>query len=329
MNFLKSAYSKVSLMLILLLTALLSLYLGSAEMTLGDFFGGIWGKESFETEQIIIYLLRLPRVLGAIIAGAGLSLSGLLLQSVTNNELASPNIIGVNSGAGMGVILTLALFPGAVYAVPAAAFAGAFITALFIVGISGKTGMKKSTVILVGVAVTALLNSGISFLSYKDAELLVSYNYFSVGGLSGVRTEELTVPFVIVSLCVIISLVVSRETDTLMLGDSMALSLGVDVKKLRIICLIISSACAGAAVSFVGLLGFVGLVVPHIARKITSGKMKDLIPVSVLLGGILMLLADLVGRVAVAPSEIPVGIVMSFIGAPFFFYLLVRRDKNA
>ncbi len=328
MSFLKSAYGKVSLMLILLLTATISLYLGSAEMSFAEFFGGLLRKEGFFTESIIIYSLRLPRILGAIVAGAGLSLSGLLLQSVTNNDLASPNIIGVNSGAGIGVILTLALFPSAVYAVPAVAFAGAFLTTLLIVGISAKTGMKKSSVVLVGVAVTAILNSVISFLSYRDTDLLSSYNYFSVGGLSGVKAEELTVPFVIVVISIIVCLFIGRETDILMLGDSIALSLGVDVKKLRMLCLIISSACAGAAVSFAGLLGFVGLVVPHIARRLAGGKMKDLIPVSVLSGAILMLLADLAGRTAVKPSEIPVGIVMSFIGAPFFFYLMIRRERN-
>ncbi len=328
MNFLKSAYGKVSLMLILLLTAIISLYLGSAEMSFAEFFGGLLRKEGFETERIIIYSLRLPRVFGAIIAGGGLSLSGLLLQSVTDNDLASPNIIGVNSGAGIGVILTLALFPSAVYAVPVVAFAGAFLTTMLIVGISAKTGMRKSSVVLVGVAVTAILNSVISFLSYRDTDLLTSYNYFSVGGLSGVKTEELTVPFIIVTVSIIISLFFSRETDTLMLGDSIALSLGVNVKKQRMLCLIISSACAGAAESFAGLLGFVGLVVPHISRRLTGGKMKNLIPVSVLSGGIIMVLADLVGRIAVKPSEIPVGIVMSFIGAPFFFYLLIRREKN-
>lgn len=328
MNFLKSAYGKVSLMLILLLTAIISLYLGSAEMSFAEFFGGFLRKEGFETETIIIYSLRLPRVFGAVIAGAGLSLSGLLLQRVTDNDLASPNIIGVNSGAGVGVIVTLALFPSAVFGVSVAAFIGAFLTTLMIVGIASKTGMKKSSVVLVGVAVTAMLNSVISFLSYRDTDLLTGYNYFSVGGLSGVKAEELTVPFIIVAVSIIISLFFSRETDTLLLGDSIALSLGVDVKKQRMLCLIVSSACAGASVSFAGLLGFVGLIVPHIARRLTGGKMKDLIPVSVLSGGILMVLADLLGRTAVKPSEIPVGIVMSFIGAPFFFYLLIRRGKN-
>ncbi len=329
MNFLKSAYGKVSLMLILLLMVLFSLYLGTAEMSFVEFFGGLLRKEGFETESIIIHSLRLPRVLGAIIAGAGLSVSGLLLQSVTNNDLASPNIIGVNSGAGIGVIFTLYLFPTAVYSVPLAAFIGAFVTALFIVGISAKTGMRKSSVVLIGVAVTALLNSGISFLSYIDTDLLTSYNYFSVGGLSGVKMKELVIPFFLISVGTMICLFFSRETDTLMLGDSISLSLGIDVKKLRVLCLIVSSACAGAAVSFAGLLGFVGLIVPHIARKLAGGRMKDLIPVSVISGSILMVFADLVGRTAVSPSEIPVGIVMSFVGAPFFFYLLARRGKYA
>ncbi len=329
MSFFKSAYGKVSLMLILLWVAVISLYFGSAEMTFTEFFLGLLRKENYETESIIIYSLRLPRVLGAIIAGAGLSLSGLLLQSVTGNDLASPNIIGVNSGAGIGVILTLSLFPAAVNIIPITAFAGAFLTTLIIVGISYEAGLRKSKVILVGVAVTAMLNSVISFFSFRDTDVLTGYNYFSVGGLSGVKIQELTVPFIIVTVSIITALIFSRETDALMLGDSLAMSLGVDVKKHRIICLIISSACAGAAVSFSGLLGFIGLVVPHISRKLAGGRTENLVPVSVLSGGILTVLADMVGRTAVKPSEIPLGIVMSFIGAPYFFYLLIRRDKNA
>lgn len=329
MNLLKSAYGKIGLMMILLLTAVMSLCFGSAEMTFGELVGGFLRKEGFETQSLIILSLRLPRVLGAIVAGAGLSLSGLLLQGVTGNDLASPNIIGVNSGAGLSVILSMALFPGVIYAVPLIAFGGAFATTMLIVGIAAKTGMKKSTLILVGVAVTAVLNSVISFISYCDTDLLASYNYFSVGGLSAVKTKELLLPFGIIALGIIVSLFFAGRTDTLMLGDSISLSLGVNVKKHRMLCLALSSACAGAAVSFAGLLGFVGLVVPHISRKTAGSRMKDLVPVSVMLGGILMLIADAVGRTVIAPSEIPVGIVMSFVGAPFFFYLLVRGKRNA
>lgn len=157
-----------------------------------------------------------------------------------------------------------------------------------------------------------------------DTDVLSSYNAFSIGGLSGVKTEALAVPAVLIGMSLIISLMLSRQLGLLALGDSMAVSLGVNVRRLRLAALLLASASAAAVVSFAGLLGFVGLVVPHIARRITTGVRSVLIT-SALCGGILVVLADLVGRIIAAPSELPVGIVMAMIGAPFFFVLLLRQ----
>ena len=313
---------------VLLLTLTASLTFGSAEMSLQGLIGGILRKDGFATESTILYSLRLPRVLGAAIAGVGLSCSGVLLQAVTGNALASPNIIGVNAGAGFAVILVMAFIPAAVYFLPLAAFSGALCTTLFILFLASKISFSKSTVILSGVAVTALLNAGISLISYFDGDLVALYRDFSVGGLSGTVYGKIKLPAIIISVSVIICFIISSRIDTLCLGDSLALSLGVNVKLLRLVCIILASLTAGATVCFAGLLGFVGLVVPHIAKRLTDKGTGFVLLYSCLTGAILVTASDLLGRVILAPTEVPVGIIMSFIGAPFLFYLLIRRKSH-
>ena len=303
-----------------LLAAFLGCAFGSADITVLN----------ADTASIIILNLRLPRVLAALLAGIGLSVSGVLLQSVTGNPLAAPNIIGVNSGAGFFCIVMLTFLPQASAFLPLGAFVGAFLTTLLIVGAANRINYSRGTVILAGIAVTAILNAGISLLSLLDTDVLSAYNAFSVGGLAGVRMGQLFVPAIIIILCLAVSLILSRRIHTLCLGDSLAASLGVRVKRLRILCLICASASAAAVVSFAGLLGFVGLVVPHIARRISGERTSVLLITSSFTGAMLVILADLFGRVLLAPTEIPVGIIMALIGAPFFFAMLFkRRGENA
>lgn len=307
----------------------LALRYGSAAMPWGCFWQGLLRAPGFEAYTLILYTIRLPRILGGLLAGVGLSAAGVLLQSVTGNDLASPNIIGVNSGAGFAVILFLLCRPGAVYALPLAAFFGAFLTTLLIAAMAGKTGGGKTGVILAGIAVTALLNAGISFISLLDADVLTAYNYFSIGSLSGLRLKSLVVPALVIGGSLLPALTAGRKIDLLCLGDGMAASLGLRVKGLRLLCLICASAAAGAVVSFAGLLGFVGLVVPHMARRLVGYGTRDQLAASALTGGIVVILADLGGRILFAPSELPVGIMMAVMGAPFFLWLLLRRKGEA
>ena len=309
---------------LLLLSCALSLRYGSSGMGLKEAISALLGQEGYQTQTLIMYVIRVPRTLGALLAGIGLSVSGVLLQTVTGNDLAAPNIIGVNAGAGFAVIMILYFLPMSYELLPFAAFAGAFATTMVIVAASSRTGRDKTSIILAGIAFTAVLNAAISLLSMLDTDVLSSYNAFSIGGLSGVKTEALAVPAVLIVISLICSLMLSRQLGLLALGDSMAVSLGVNVRRLRLVALLLASPSAAAVVSFAGLLGFVGLVVPHIARRITTGVRSVLIT-SALCGAILVVLADLVGRIIAAPSELPVGIVMSMIGAPFFFVLLLKR----
>ena len=269
-------------------------------------------------------LLRLPRTLAGLLAGAGLGVSGVLLQSVTDNKMASPGLIGVNSGAGFAVILALSLpfFP--IKLIPLAAFSGAFLATLAIIAIAGRMGMTKNTVILSGIAFSAILSAGISLLSLIDADVLVSYNAFSVGSLAGAELSELLLPTILIISSLTAAIFAARKINLLSLGAPIASSLGVKVRELRVLCMLLASASAGAAVSVVGLLGFVGLMSPHIARTLVGADARRLIPAAALVGADLVLAADLCGRVIFAPGEMPVGVLMALLGAPFFLGILLK-----
>ncbi len=311
----------------MLVTAVAALFFGGSTLSAKEVLSGL--LTGMGTEGIILRAVRLPRVLAGMLAGMGLAVSGTLLQSVTDNGLAGPNIIGVNAGAGAAVIVLLFFFPSASGALPVAAFFGALGATVFIVALARRIGMRRAGVILAGLALTAILNAVISFLSLLDSDVLATYNYFSVGGLSGVTVRELFLPFVMILLSLTLAMLVSSRLAVLSLGDSLAGALGVRVKRLRILALVCASASAAAAVSFAGLLGFVGLIVPHISRRLVGERLGVLLPASAITGGILVVLADLLGRTLFAPTEVPVGIVMALIGAPFFLVLLLGGKDHA
>ena len=324
----KKTLTFLSLGGVLIALILLSTRFGSVFLDTKSFFSALLGLDGYGTECVIIYTLRLPRTLAGMLAGAGLGLSGVLLQSVTDNKMASPGLIGVNSGAGFAVILALSLpfFP--VKLIPLAAFLGAFLATLAIIAIAGRMGMTKNTVVLSGIAFSAILSAGISLLSLLDADVLVSYNAFSVGSLAGVEAGELLLPSILIISALSAALFAARKINLLALGAPIASSLGVNVKALRVLCMLLASASAGAAVSVVGLLGFVGLMSPHIARALVGADARRLIPATALVGADLVLAADLCGRVVFAPGEMPVGVLMALLGAPFFLGILLKGGRR-
>ena len=282
-----------------------------------------------ETARLILWQLRLPRVAAGVLAGLGLSTAGVLLQTVTANDLAGPNIIGVNSGAGLAVIGLLTFAPGAGKLLPLAAFLGAFAAALLIAAAAGRLGASRSGIVLIGIAVTTVFNAAISFLSLLDEGVLAQYNHFTVGSLKGVRMEDLLLPAALIGAAFLGSIAIGHSLGILCLGDAAAAALGVQVKALRVTALALAAASAAAVVSFAGLLGFVGLMVPHISRALVGPRPRKLLIASALVGGVLVVLADLLGRVLAAPSELPVGILLSLVGGPYFLILLVRRKRHA
>ena len=311
---------------LLMLTMLAGLCFGSAPLSLSQ-LAAAWTGEG--TVRTILLEIRLPRVLAGALAGMGLATAGVLLQTVTANDLASPNIIGINSGAGLAVILMLTFFPEAGAWLPVGAFVGAFGAAMVILAAGSRAGSAGSGILLMGIAITTVLNAAISFLSLLDEGVLAEYNHFTVGSLRGLRLAALPVPGVIILAGVTVALAMSGRLSLLCLGDAAASALGVRVKLLRVGAMACAAACAAAVVSFAGLLGFVGLVVPHIARAAVGQRPGKMIAVSALGGSILVITADLAGRTLFAPSELPVGILMSLIGAPYFLILLLRRKRHA
>ena len=312
-----------------LLTALLALCLGSTPLSPIELFYGMLGKAGYETPGVILCAIRLPRMLAGLLAGAGLALSGSLLQHATDNDLAAPGVLGINAGAGFCVIVVLSLAPGAFYLTPLAAFFGALLTALVILGVASRAGLGKTVVVLCGVALSALFSAGISFFSVLDSDVLASYTDFSIGGLRGVTLSDLALAAPIILLCLAGALFLAKRLHLLSLGDTLANSLGIRVKRVRLFALLLACACAAAAVSFAGLLGFIGLIVPHITRRLCRSSTASELILSPLLGGILLTLADLLGRVLLSPTEIPVGILTALLGVPFFLYLLLGRKRYA
>lgn len=309
----------------LIFISFFSIISGSVDLGLSGVIDGILGKT--ETEKIIIWELRIPRVFGAMLAGSALAAAGLILQCVTNNPLCAPNIVGINAGAGFSVILTLCFAPTLWFLLPISAFFGALLATLLILTItySGKRDRSDATLVLSGVAVSSLLNAGISFFSIKYPDILSSYTAFSVGGFAGTQIKNIQIPFIIITISMIAAQLLAPQISLLCLGDEIASSLGVNVKKLRIVCIVIASLMCASAVSYAGLLGFVGLIVPHISRKSIGNDIRITLPFSALCGATLVTASDLAGRTLFSPSELPAGIIMAFIGAPFFLYLLISR----
>lgn len=328
MNNIKIKNKFIFVILLLLILIVLSLFLGSTKLSIKDCLIGLFTNDN-NTFKIIMRNIRLPRILGAIIAGSGLAVSGLIIQTITDNGLASPNIIGVNSGAGFITIIILSIIPSLINYVAIGSFVGAMLTTIFILFISSKISNSKMTIILAGMAVTTLLNAGISFISMLDTSVLDTYKYFSVGGLNGISIKQLILPLIFILISIVLLLIMSNKIEILILGDNISKTLGLNVNVIKIISFICASLLAASVVSFAGLLGFVGLIIPHISRKLIGYKLKDNIIMSLILGAIIVLLADTIGRIILYPTEIPVGIVMAFIGCPFFIYLLFRSKSYA
>ena len=316
------------LSLCLLAAFLLSWYFGSVSLTPKAFFSALFGKSDNKTDILILYSIRLPRILACALSGVGLAISGVLLQTVTDNALAGPSLIGVNQGAGFFVVLLLAVAPTLSRWMPLAAFCGAFAVTCLILFISHALGNAKSTFVLAGVALGALFSAFISFFTLLRDDVMSSYHAFSVGSCANVSIRELLPPAMMIGAALALSLLFSKQINTLPLGDLTAASLGVPVRRIRMIAILCASASAAAVVSFAGLLGFVGLIVPNFARRLTGNHTAYLLGNSALMGAILVLLADLLGRVILAPSEIPVGITMACLGAPFFLVFLMQKRRR-
>lgn len=312
---------------LVLLSGVANLAFGAVPIPLGEVVSALLGRGEGTTAAIVLYA-RLPRLCGCLLAGAALACAGVIIQGVLNNPLAAPNVIGVNSGAGLATALCCALAPGAVRLTPVAAFLGALVGVLLVLFISERAGAARITLVLAGVAMSSIFSAGIDAVVTFVPDALSSYTDFRIGGVKNLSMARLAPAFWVILIALVIALSLSNELDLLLLGRETAQSLGLPAKGLRLALLMLAAALAGAAVSFAGLLGFVGLLVPHIMRRLIGEDSFPLLLSSALGGGLLLTVCDLASRLIFAPFELPLGVVLSLAGGPFFIWLLLKQRRG-
>lgn len=326
--------------LFLVVAVVLSLAVGSVSIPLADVFRSVLAQITHrpdplsETASTILYKLRLPRTALVALVGAALAGSGSAYQGLFRNPLADPYLIGVASGAGLGAVIAMAIHwpTGIVPAmlVPAAAFAGGLLTILIVYQLA-RIGHSVPTtnLLLAGVAFSSLANAVTSFLMLRSQGELHRATSWMLGGsmLSGWTPVVAILPYILPGLALLIFC--GHQINVLQMGDEQARQLGVAVDRVKALVIIAASLTAAAAVAFAGIIGFVGLIIPHIVRLVWGSNYKQLIPLSIIAGAGFLLLADILARIVLAPQEIPLGIITALFGAPFFLWILRVSKKQA
>lgn len=302
-----------------------SLTLGSVDISFSTIVHTLLGKVQ-TTDEMVIWNIRFPRNIVGALVGANLAVSGAILQAVMKNPLADPGIVGVSSGAGLAGVIMLIFMPEASILLTPVAFVGAMLSAAAVYALAWKNGIRPTRIILAGVAVSAFLGSGISALLVFYSDKVQGALLWMVGGLSARSWPQVETLFPYTILGLVLALAGCKALTILSLGDETARGLGVPVERVRFSMTAVAALLAAGAVSVAGLIGFVGLVVPHIVRLIIGTDYKYVIPGSAILGAGVLVFCDTLGRVAFSPIEIPAGIIMAFLGAPFFLYLLRRSS---
>ena len=312
-------------LVILICAFFFSLLIGSIVITPKELIASIFSGNSIN--RYIFFYSRLPRTIACIAAGAALAVSGAILQSVLANNLAAPGIIGVNSGAGLAVTLSCAIGVTSGFMMSISAFLGAMVTSLFIMLISSRLRASRTSVLLCGVSMNYILGALSDTLNNLIPSASMSGSDFAVGGFSAVSAVRLYPASILILISILTACTLSNELEVLALGDDQAASLGLNVKRVRALFIVLSSLLAGAAVSFSGLLGFVGLLVPNATRKLLKGDRRFYILLSAILGAILVTLCDIAARSLFRPYELAVGIIMALIGGPIFLILVLKRRR--
>ncbi|MGY4794765.1 FecCD family ABC transporter permease [Lysinibacillus fusiformis] len=315
------------LLIIILILSIISLGLGAIYITPSEIIQNLIG-EGTSSQKFILSNYRIPRIIIAIIVGSGLATAGAILQGILRNPLASPDVIGVTKGAGLAAVIIIVLFPASpIIYLPLAAFIGAAIIAVILMLFVYKKGAQPNTLALVGIALGAICQAGIEYFMIKFPDDVSATLLWLTGSLWARGWDQV---YILLPCLILIPLLIglTSKLDILSLGDDIATGLGERSKFLRYILLGVSVVLIGVCVATVGSIGFIGLIAPHIARRIVGSKFKVLLPASALFGAILLLVADSLGRGLFPPIEIPAGIITAVIGAPYFLYLLRSERKK-
>ncbi len=329
-----------SFLLLLALVSIYSITVGPMNITFSDSLRVVLptgsSAEIAPHIQMVIQEIRLPRTLLCILVGAILALCGAVMQGLFRNSLAEPGIIGVSAGAALGAALAIVMFSGfaaqypqfmSIAAVPLFAFFGGAITTIVVYKLgTSKFGTSVTIMLLAGVAISAISGAGIGYLNFvADDQMLRDLSLWSMGSLAGATWGGIALAGITLVVLYVLFSRQSMALNALLLGESEASHLGIPVQKLKRRLIILTAIGVGVTVSLSGMIGFIGLVIPHLGRMLAGPDHRTLLPISALLGAMLLTVADMFSRIAVAPAELPVGIVTALVGAPFFLYLLFQQ----
>lgn len=315
------------LMIVLLFGAVfVSIRIGSVSVSYQD----IWNAITTDAKGTagIVRDIRLPRVIMAVVVGANLAVAGVLLQGVMRNPMADPGITGISSGASVVVMIVMLYIPKAAASMPLFGFIGGMLACILIYSLAWKKGLSAVRIVLAGVAVNSMLGGVTSMISLLNSESLSGVLTWLNGELGKKGWDQVRMIVIYSVVGLVLAFLCSRCCDLLALGDKNTKSLGYNPNVLRIVISAIAVFLAGVSTAYVGVIGFIGLVVPHMSRMLMGSEHKCLIPFSALLGSIVLLVADTIGRTVIAPYEIPVGVIMTVCGGPFFLYLLRKDSKG-
>ncbi|SNX53227.1 iron chelate uptake ABC transporter family permease subunit [Thermoanaerobacterium sp. RBIITD] len=321
-----SVYFIITL-IILLASLMLSASVGAAKIPLKELINILLGSGN-PTNRMILMQLRLPRVVETAIVGMGLSVTGTFFQGLLRNPMADPYVLGISSGAALGATIAIILGIG-LFGLQFAAFLTALIT-IYAVYMLSKKGTKVSmaTMLLAGIAISAFMSSLISLMMLLHHDQMSQIVFWTMGGFSLITWSEVfyTTPVIIVGSTILY--IYSRDLNAIITGEEIAEHLGIDTEKVKKVILIVGSIITASSVSAGGIIGFVGLIIPHISRLIVGSDNRVLVPYSAITGAAFLVLADTLSRIVLAPAEIPVGIITAAFGGPFFLYLLIKNKKS-
>lgn len=316
--------SLVLLLLLLAAAILLSLSVGSLKLPLSEIISTLWNRPEGVNYQIL-FNIRLPRILLGAMVGGCFAVAGAILQGVMRNPLASPGIIGVSAGGGLAGIIVMLVLPQFGALLVPAAFCGSLATALLVYLLAWKRGVSPVRLILAGVAVSAMLGAFSSTILLFNAERASGILDFSIGSLSARSWHQIRQVGLYMLSAFLAAFSLGGKLNILALGDEVAIGLGLKTERVRFLLIATAALLAASAVSVAGLLGFVGLIAPHIMRMLIGSDNRFLLPASALFGALMVVSCDTIGRLVMDPSELPVGIIMALMGPPFFLWLLRRH----
>ncbi|MDD1772611.1 MAG: iron ABC transporter permease [Methanomassiliicoccales archaeon] len=321
----------------LVLLFILSVSTGVMDISFQDAMESTWniilrGADENDKYELVIYNLRMPRALSVIAVGVGLSVAGCVMQALIRNPLVDPYITGVSSGAALGATMAtlagISLFGSSDFSLPIMAFVGASLAFFVTMALAEAAGGRPISYVLGGTIIGIALSSGTTLLMYFNSDQLHGVLFWLFGSFAYMSWTSALIVLSVVMALTGVMLLYAKEFNVVLLGDEQAKQLGMNVRRFKTMMFLLVSALASVSVAFTGVIGFVGLIVPHLARMIVGGDHRLLLPASMMLGANVLLVADIVCKTAVEPSELPIGAIISVIGAPFFGYLMIKLGKE-